>query len=116
VRVTESLCPFCEHTVSDEDRARLAPNTRRRMTRAAAFVFGATVAITGASVVGACGDEETEGDSTSQGGDMNVGGAMALYGSPGGFDQTGGGGSGGMADGGGGATGALYGAPGGSGA
>jgi hypothetical protein len=103
VRVTESACPFCGAAlVAQEVDARLVPDARRRMTRAAAFLFGAAMAVS------ACSDDE--------------GVNQPLYGAPGGFggQQAGGeggeggdGGDGGDAGGaaGMGGNGALYGAP-----
>lgn len=44
VRATELQCPFCDGPLSAEARARLAPDTTRRLSRAAAFAFGLTVA------------------------------------------------------------------------
>lgn len=44
VRNTEPQCPFCGSALSPEARENLAPDTTRRLSRAAAFVFGLTVA------------------------------------------------------------------------
>jgi hypothetical protein len=103
VRPSDPACPFCGHAQRD---VRLAPDTGRRMTRAAAFVFGATVALA------ACdSDVETRGGDGGQAGSgaSGAGGNASLYGAPGGFGGEGAGGS----DVGGGQT--LYGAPGGFG-
>lgn len=96
VKASEAACPFCSHAITTR---RIAPDTRRRMTRAAAFVFGATVA------VAACGsevEEPSDDDGSGGAGGVNdAGGNAALYGEPGGF-----GGVPGSAG-----AGALYGAP-----
>lgn len=44
VRARDARCPFCDAEISAEARARVAPDTNRRLTRAAAFMFGITVA------------------------------------------------------------------------
>jgi hypothetical protein len=119
VRVTESACPFCGGALAAPELARrIVPDAPRRITRAAAFVFGAAVAVT------ACSDDESDND--------GVGGFVAAYGSPsvGGGGQGGQGGEAGVGVGGEGGSGgaggaggmggmggnaAMYGAPGGAG-
>lgn len=102
VRASDAVCPFCGR---ESRAARIAPDTSRRMTRAAAFVFGATVA------VAACSSEvETrdEGSGAAGAGGTSDGGAVGpLYGAPGGFGGEGASDSGGSAP--------AYGAPGGFG-
>lgn len=44
VRASEARCPFCDATLADEARGSLAPDTTRRLSRAAAFAFGLSVA------------------------------------------------------------------------
>ncbi|MEZ4393913.1 MAG: hypothetical protein R3A48_22800 [Polyangiales bacterium] len=44
VRASEARCPFCDATLSIEARSALAPDTTRRLSRAAAFAFGLSVA------------------------------------------------------------------------
>jgi hypothetical protein len=56
-RVTEASCPFCGAEIApNEARARIVPGTTRRLGRAAAFVFGASVAAV------ACESEVTVSD------------------------------------------------------
>jgi hypothetical protein len=96
VRVTESGCPFCGASLAPQEiETRVVPDARRRMTRAAAFVFGAAIAVS------ACSDDD--------------GGNVALYGAPGGMggQQQGGNGGDGGAEGG---TGGTAGMGGGGGA
>ena len=64
VRTAEGACPFC-NAVLPADLARAAvPGAKQRLTRAAAFAFTASLAVTG------CGSEVTgpEGASGAQGG------------------------------------------------
>lgn len=44
IRASEPRCPFCDATLADEARSALAPDTTRRLSRAAAFAFGLSVA------------------------------------------------------------------------
>jgi hypothetical protein len=58
VRVTEACCPFCSGILPGDLASRAVPSASGRMSRAAAFVFGASLAVTG------CGSEvltETSG-------------------------------------------------------
>jgi hypothetical protein len=89
VRNQEDTCPFCGATLAAEVKSRIAPDTTRRLGRAAAFVFGATVAVTTA-----CGDSTVVKDGTggagggnpTAGGAGDAGGSGVLYGgAPGGF-------------------------------
>jgi hypothetical protein len=120
VRHLETSCPFCHARLGQELRERIAPDTSARLTRAAAFLFASSVAVSG------CGSEVTVGDghggSSAQasgtttssghessassasgqggaGGDAaGVGGAVAAYGAPavgGGGGAAGGGSEGG---------------------
>ncbi len=59
VRASEPRCPFCDATLSDDARAALAPDTTRRLSRAAAFAFGLTVAGCSSTV---SGTDATPGD------------------------------------------------------
>lgn len=59
VRASERTCPFCDATLSDDARAALAPDTTRRLSRAAAFAFGLTVAGCSSTVAGS---DATPGD------------------------------------------------------
>lgn len=86
IRVAEAACPFCSSAVPEGIETRVIPSANRRLTRAAAFVFGAAVAVTG------CGSETSGGGSSngsssstsggSDGGPDDDGGAMAEYGAP----------------------------------
>jgi hypothetical protein len=103
VQLAETSCPFCGHALSGHAR-RIAPDTPRRLGRAAAFVFGATVALGGCEDTVVIDDDDNAATSTTASGTGGDGGAShALYGGP----AVGGGGAGG--DGGG--MQALYGAP-----
>lgn len=61
VRAAEARCPFCDATLSDDARAALAPDTSRRLSRAAAFAFGLTVAGCSSTV---SGTDATPGDTS----------------------------------------------------
>jgi hypothetical protein len=128
VRVNDNACPFCGTVVSATE-ARIVPDAPRRITRAAAFLFGAAVAVTacgddehvgvpvyGAPAVGgggqgADGGQGGEAGQGGNGGDAGMGGMGALYGAPGGFGGGGSGPGGGGGAAGEGGTGAEYGAP-----
>ena len=90
VRTSENDCPFCSATLPDGLASRAVPAARQRLSRAAAFVFTATIAT---SVVGAaaCSGDVDDGssssddsDGTSDGftddGDDGIG--VAEYGAP----------------------------------
>lgn len=62
VRASEPRCPFCDAALSDDARAALAPDTTRRLSRAAAFAFGLTVAGCSTTV---SGTDATPGDTPS---------------------------------------------------
>ena len=107
----ESVCPFCAAALPDSLAAAIVPGANQRLTRAAAFVFTASLAVAGAG----CDSEVTDGGaagattggatggSTSagtgaggnaaDGGPTDDGGAVVLYGAPdpdGGPDDDGG--------------------------
>ncbi len=117
VRVDETDCPFCDRALTAADRARLAPDTNKRLRRAAYLFFGATVAIAG------CGEDvvTTTSASSNDGGSVSAGGNGSGANGANGGDNSGGGGSGadgGDAPGGGGFGGSPvppYGIPGGFG-
>ncbi len=119
ISLAESDCPFCGNVVDEAElTTRAVPGPSRRLSRAAIFVFGATVALA------ACGDDtsEDDGQTSMSGGNMGGQGGVAgdngsvggMYGAPGGFGpfggyggtDEGGGGSGGGVGGGGGTGGA----------
>ena len=95
IRASEAACPFCASALPEDIGGRAVPAATRRMSRAAAFVFGASLAIT------ACSSDVTTGEtSASTGGEGggepdDDGGVQALYGDPapqdGGPDDDGGG-------------------------
>lgn len=85
VRATEAACPFCASALPHDLEERAVPGTTRRLSRAAAFVFGASLAIS------ACSSEVSQGETagSTSGGDSgggntpdDDGGAQALYGDP----------------------------------
>lgn len=47
IRVTEGACPFCGASLPAEFAGQIAPDTTRRLGRAAAYTFGAVLAVTG---------------------------------------------------------------------
>ena len=93
VRNDESACPFCECPLDEAARRKVVPDTMQRLSRAAMFMFGTSVAMAGATAGTGCGDDvTTSGDSTtSEGGDgSGAFGAtdmsssiVAAYGTPG---------------------------------
>jgi len=87
VMATETTCPFCSTALPDNLSERVIPGAPRRLGRAAAFVFGASLAVTG------CSDTTNTGGSGGGGGagggavetDGGVdddGGVAPLYGDP----------------------------------
>ena len=96
VRASESACPFCKNSLPEGMESRAVPAATQRLSRAAAFVFGATVAVTGCSSevietggTGAGGGGSNSSDATSGAGGASAdagpdddGGTMALYGDP----------------------------------
>lgn len=120
VRATDAHCPFCAAALPEGAAPRPAPEPLPRLSRAAAFVFGASLAVTAcetevvspqatggtSSGTGAGGGSGTggagQGGATPDGGPEDDGGMQALYGDPPPFDA-------GPDDDGG--TGAKYGAP-----
>ena len=83
VRVTEVLCPFCAAALPADLASRAVPPATSRMSRAAAFVFGASLTIT------ACGSDVSSEDSGGASGDSTSDGAGASS-SSGGGDPDGG--------------------------
>ncbi len=82
VRVADSDCPFCGAALPSDLHTKVIPSAPRRLSRGAAFVFGAALAVT------ACGSEVESPGNTSgaggahDGGTDDDGGGMALYGVP----------------------------------
>jgi len=83
VRATEPSCPFCSCSLPEDPLGRAVPGPPRRLTRAAAWVFGASLA------VASCAGEVTTGQSSGAtsggqggagGGPNDDGGVHPLYG------------------------------------
>jgi hypothetical protein len=89
VLAAEATCPFCAAILPSDLGGRVIPGAPQRLGRAAAFVFGASLAVTAcASSVstGSSGSSESTGASGAGGGGPDDdGGIMAHYGNPG-FD------------------------------
>lgn len=97
VKASEGACPFCQVELGGDLSARIAPSTTARLSRAAAFAFGVSVALT------ACGDDETTSSSTTGAGNSGNTGTGNSGNTGTGGDGTGGtatGGTGGDATGG----------------
>jgi hypothetical protein len=105
IAAVESVCPFCAAALPDNLAAAIVPGATQRLTRAAAFVFTASLTVTGCGtdVTGSGSTAGTTGDATSSGtgaggnaadgGPIDDGGSVALYGAPepdGGPDDDGG--------------------------
>jgi hypothetical protein len=69
VKSTESSCPFCSATLATTTAAAI-PTVKHRMTRAAAYAFGASLAVTGC-VTGTVPDPGDGGTQGSSGGGGN---------------------------------------------
>ena len=69
VKTTEPSCPFCKATIA-ELAAAPVPFVQRRMTRAAAYAFSASLAVAGCS-----GTTTSTGDGGTSEGGANDGGA-----------------------------------------
>lgn len=87
VRAAEAKCPFCAAALPTSAGARVLPGPKVRLSRAAVFVFGATLAVTGcgSDVTDPGASAATSGGQGGQGGSGpdDDGGAQALYGDPG---------------------------------
>jgi hypothetical protein len=95
--VAEAACPFCSESLSRAELVRaIVPGTTVRLTRAAAFVFGATLAVSAVDCggdtdnqTGSADDGSTSGGGDGVGGGDGTGGtsdggaAQPLYGDPG---------------------------------
>jgi hypothetical protein len=71
VRTDEGACPFCASPLPDDLAARAVPAAPRRLSRAAAFVFGAT--ITTAACSGNVVQDVDGGGATGSGGSTTTG-------------------------------------------
>lgn len=68
VRATDRRCPFCDASLPEDHASRAAPDTARRLSRAAAFAFGLSVAGCSSTVStrdAAPGDSASPTDSVS---------------------------------------------------
>src|SRR4051812_11078561 len=82
VRALEAACPFCAAALPGDLGERAIPGTSLRLTRAAVFVFGASIALTACS--GEVSTASAGATSGGQGGGApdDDGGVAALYGFP----------------------------------
>lgn len=89
VLASETNCPFCSAALPTDLASRAVPPAGRRLNRAAAFVFGASLAVAGCS--GEVDGGGTTGGSSSGGNGQDAGtdsgpddggGVMPLYGDP----------------------------------
>jgi hypothetical protein len=88
VRTTESACPFCAAALPRDLAAPAIRPARRRLGRAAAFAFGASVAVTGCGsevssdgIAGGVGGSNSDAGAYDAGPDDD-GGTQAKYGAP----------------------------------
>lgn len=89
VLASETTCPFCATALPEDLASQAVPGAPRRLNRAAAFVFGATLAVTGCSSDveggGSSGGGGAGGEAADAGTDSGPdddGGVMPLYGDP----------------------------------
>ena len=84
VRADETACPFCAAALPADLEARAVPASPRRLSRAAAFAFGAslTVAACGSEVTTATGSTGGGGNATTGTGPNDDGGVHTHYGLP----------------------------------
>ena len=88
IRTTERTCPFCASAIPESITESALPGASSRLSRAAAFAFTASLAVTGAAVgTSGCtsGSTLTDGDasadgSTKDGSPDDEGGLQAAYG------------------------------------
>jgi len=76
VRVSESDCPFCGQSISDDSKAKAIPSAAQRMGRNAMFVFATTLAL------GACAPAQQPAADASPDSSPDTGGIIAMYGAP----------------------------------
>ena len=82
VLTSEAGCPFCGAALPRDLDAAVIPAAKQRLSRAAAFVFTTSLAVTGCgSTVTDGGTDDVDASSSSTGPDDD-GGAMAEYGAP----------------------------------
>jgi hypothetical protein len=73
VRATETACPFCDAALPTDLASRAVPAANRRLSRAAAFTFAASLAVTSGALSSACGG-------VVEGGNGDPGGVQTMYG------------------------------------
>ena len=76
VRADETSCPFCKSTLSDGLTSAVVPAASSRLSRAAAFAFTASIAVTG------CASGTTGGGIDSGANAPDTGGLQPPYGHP----------------------------------
>lgn len=85
---SETTCPFCSTALPNDLASQAVPAAGRRLSRAAAFVFGASLAVSGCSGEvngGSSGGSTSGGNETDAGADTGPdddGGVVPLYGAP----------------------------------
>jgi hypothetical protein len=76
IRIAERECPFCGSALSANLASKVIPGSTQRLSRAAAFVFTTTLAVTG------CGDSSPTPDAAAGDAVADNGGPGPLYGAP----------------------------------
>jgi hypothetical protein len=95
VLATETQCPFCASALPDDLEDQVIPGAPRRLSRAAAFMLGASLAVTGcegtvvteeasgaSSGGGGAGGQGSASSGGQGGGPVDDGGGQPLYGVP----------------------------------
>ena len=89
VLASETVCPFCSTALPTDLAAHAVPAAGRRLNRAAAFVFGASLAVAGCSSEVETGSGGASSGGSSGGGEQDGGpgpdddgGVVPLYGDP----------------------------------
>ncbi len=87
VRTAETSCPFCKSALPDTMATLAVPGAPQRLSRAAAFAFTASLAVTGCGgtsspVVGDSGTGDGSTRDAAKDGPADDGGNVALYGEP----------------------------------
>src|SRR3954467_1708078 len=86
VMTTERTCPFCKSELPESIASAALPGTTGRLSRAAAFAFTASLAVTGATGAGTgCssgGARPASDASATNDGPNDEGGQQPVYGAP----------------------------------
>lgn len=104
VKTSERTCPFCDGALPDGIADAAMPGASSRLSRAAAFAFSASIAVTGAAAASlgcTTGTDPNPGDASSDASPTDArpddsGGQQPVYGAPAfdaGPDDSGGGGA-----------------------